>query len=211
MTHRRIATFLALCLWIHGFAASASATFDFVFTAQCDDCAFSGNPSDPGFDPLGDGLFESVSGTLRLSDVTLDANGFIQVDSNNFDSFTYNGSSLINPFTFDEAFTIRGLLSPSGQVQASEALRLETSDGSGGVFDFPNFCTALGQQLFRDCFGVGLVNIDVASDGTWSIFGTQAFDEGVGGQLAAVPEPGSLVWIGAGLVSFGLARRRARL
>ena len=45
------------------------------FTGQCDDCAFIGNPTDPGFDPLNDGLFETVNATLNLSDVTLNAAG----------------------------------------------------------------------------------------------------------------------------------------
>jgi hypothetical protein len=113
MVRRRFAATLLLLLGLLALGpnvAMATPTFDFVFTGQCDDCAFAGSPSDEGFNPIGDGLFETVSGTLRLSDVTPNVDGFIDVDSDNFDSFTYNGSSLINAFTFDDAFGISGLV-----------------------------------------------------------------------------------------------------
>ena len=209
--HRISTTCVAILLLTGSFAISASAlpTFDFVFTGRCDDCAFNGDPQDLGFDPFGDGLFETVTGTLRLTDVTPDANGLIQVDSNNFDSFTYGGSSLINGFTFDDAFTIQGLLDPSGQVQPQEALLLNTSDGPGGPFSFPDFCTPLGIEALR-CEGqIGLVSFVLDSTGSWSVSGTEPFDVGIGGQLApaAVPEASSLAMLSLGL-GIGIARRR---
>ena len=98
VSHRRSGTFLAAFLLASAFAIPANAaTFDFAFTAQCDDCAFTGDPSDPDFDPIDDGLFETVSGTLRLTDVSLNIDGFIEVDSNNFWLFTDSCGSF---FTF---------------------------------------------------------------------------------------------------------------
>lgn len=210
--NRLSGTCLAAFLLVSVFAVSANAaTFDFNFTAQCDDCAFTGDPSDAGFDPIDDGLFETVTGTLRLTDVSLNVDGFIEVDSNNFDSFTYDGSSLINAFTFDDAFVIRGLLSPSGQVQPAEALRLETSDGSGGVFDFPDFCTPLGVEVLGCDSDIGLVTFELDSAGSWSVSGEVAFDVGVNGQLVAVPEPTSATLLGLGLAGIAFARRRTGL
>jgi hypothetical protein len=214
MIRRRFAATLLSLLGLLALGANvamATPTFDFVFTGQCDDCAFAGSPSDEGFDPIGDGLFETVTGTLRLTDVTLNASGFIEVDSNNFDSFTYNGSSLINAFTFDEAFTIRGLLSASGQVQPEEALRLETSDGSGGVFDFPNFCTLLGDEVLECDDPIGLVTFDLDSAGDWFVGGTAPFDVGVGGELVVVPEPASTALLSLGLIAVAIAGRRTKL
>jgi len=56
-------------------AQAASLVFN--FTGECDDCAFSGSPADAGFDPLGDGLTETVTGTLVLPNVGVAADGSI--------------------------------------------------------------------------------------------------------------------------------------
>lgn len=200
---------LVLSLLLSLFAVDATAAAaDFLFTGLCDDCAFSGDPSDPGFDPLDDGLFQPVTAVLHLTDVSLNASGLIEVDSNNFGSFTYNGSTLINPFTFSDAFTIRGLLDPTGVVQPTEALRLESSDGPGGSFSFPDFCTELGEAVLESCGGVGLVSFELDAAGEWLIEGTEAFDVGGGGQLTLVPLPGALPLLILGIAGVGCATRR---
>lgn len=201
-------TCVVLFIALHASVASA-AIVEFNFSGQCDDCAFAGDPGDPGFDPFDDGLFQPVSGTVRLVDPVTNGDGLIEVDSGNFHSFSYSGSNLINPFSFDDAFLIRGLLTPDGAVHPSEALHLETSDGPGGSFDFPNFCTELGAAVLEGCGGVGLVTFELTADGDWSIAGTEAFDVGVGGSLSLVPLPGALYLMCAGVAVLGLRRRRA--
>lgn len=205
MSRRLIERFTSLLLGGALLLAAGAATampVDFKFTAQCDDCAFNGNPGDIDFDPFDDGLFEVVTGTLHLNDDTLNAQGLIDVGGSNFESFDYDGSSLLNPFTFTDPSTIRGLLSPTGAVDPSEALVIQTSAG-----DFSDFCTALGAQLLDDCSGVGLAFFELDSSGTWSVFGTESFDTGGGGQLAVVPEPASGVMLSLALLGAGYARR----
>ncbi len=211
MAHHHSWKLLATISLVGGLAANANAmpTFDFTFTGQCDDCAFLGDPSDLDFDPLDDGEFQTVTGTLRLTDVSTNVDGFIEVDSNNFDSFTYGGSSLLNAFTFDDAFLIQGLLSPSGLVQPAEALRLRSSDGTDGPFDFGDFCTPLGEQVIGDCSGVGIVTFELDSTGSWFVEGELPSDVGVGGTLVLVPEPGTAAVLGLGLLGVGFARRRS--
>ena len=65
---------------------------------------------------------------------------------------------------------------------------------------------------FGSCDGVGLVSFMLGSDGSWSIFGEAPFDEGSGGQLAAVgavPVPAAAWLFGSGLIGLmGFVRRR---
>jgi len=184
--------------------------FDFTFTGQCDDCAFAGAPGDPEFDPFGDGLFETVTGTLTLSDVSTNPQGRIEVDGSNFVSFTYHGSSLLNPFTFTDPYLVRGELSPAGAIQPGEPLRIETSQG-----DFSSFCTALGVLVLAEdgvvCGSVGLAFFELDASGAWSVSGSEPFDTGNDGQLApAVPEPGAAASLALGPLGAGLLRCRRR-
>ena len=125
-------------------------------------------------------------------------------------SFEYDGSNLLNAFTFTDPFIITGELSSSGLVQPGAPLRIETSVG-----DFSNFCTALGAQVFAAdgvfCDSIGIASFQLDSTGEWSISGSEPFDVGVGGQLLAVPEPTSgalLLGLGLGLLVAGCVRRR---
>lgn len=212
MNHKRAGRYVAALLVAGAFAlganmAMAIPTFDFVFTGQCDDCAFTGDPGDPNFDPLDDGLFEQISGTLRLTDITLSPAGVIDVSSSNFGSFEYDGSNLLNAFTFTDPFIITGELSASGLVQPGTPLRIETSAG-----DFSNFCTALGEQVLAAdgvfCDVIGIASFQLDSAGVWSISGSEPFDVGVGGQLTPIPEPVSGALLGLGLLGAGFAHRR---
>ncbi|MEM7541373.1 MAG: hypothetical protein AAF384_07265 [Pseudomonadota bacterium] len=189
----------ALLLILSATSFGAAAMFEFTFSGECDDCVGT----------LGDGLSQSVTGTLTLSDITTNGSGFIEIDSGNFESFSYSGSNLINPFSFDDAFTITGLIAPDGVVQAGGAVRLETSDGTNGPFDFGDFCTALGQSVLGPaCFGVGIVEFEVDSAGEWSISAGQAFDEGFGGQFHPVPLPLSLPLLLSGMAGVSLLGNR---
>jgi hypothetical protein len=86
---------------------------------------------------------------------------------------------------------------------------LNTSDGPGGPFSFPDFCTPLGIEVLS-CEGqIGLVSFVLDGTGSWSVSGTEPFDVGIGGQLApaGVPEASSLAMLSLGL-GIGIARRR---
>jgi len=200
--------FLALTLAV-GFVADEAAALEFTFTGQCDDCAFGTEPGDPepgdeDFDALDDGLFQAVTGTLTLENVTPGSGGVIDVGSENFVSFSYAGSSLLNPFVFTDPFTITGQIDGAGNVL--QDLIIETSAG-----DFSNFCTALGEQVLDGgafCEDFGIAYFELTGLGDWSVSGSEAFDVGVGGGLAAVPEPAG-VWL-AFTGFLGLAAARSR-
>ena len=97
----RAVAFVLTCLCATGVHA---VTLVYDFAGQCDDCAFNGNPGDPGFgynlntgaSYLNDGLTQSVSGRLTLQGA-YDSNGVFIVDLST-STFRYDGSSLVNPF-----------------------------------------------------------------------------------------------------------------
>lgn len=74
----------------------------FYWSGLCDDCAGS----------IGDELFEAVSGSLSLTNFIPD----VTLISSNFVSFSYNGSSLIDPFIVDagDVEHIEGTLGADG-------------------------------------------------------------------------------------------------
>lgn len=205
---------IAALVLVSAFAVNANAaSYVFNFTGECDDCAFLGDPSDDAFNPLGDGLTQTVTATLSLSNAVIES-GVLSNRGNV--TFSYSGSSLINPFSMSDPYTFSDDLLPSGQVQPGNEFLLESSvnNASPNVFDFPNFCTDLGEEVFRSgsCNNIGLVSFALDSSGIWSISGTQAFDIGSGGQftaVGAVPVPAAAWLFGSGLVGLlGFARRR---
>jgi len=209
----------AVSLVLLGLNANAQAsTLNFTFTGECDDCAFMGNPSDEDFDPLGDGLTQTVTANLRFDGVTI-TNGAI-TSAEGF-LFEYGGSSLINPFAFNDAFldTSFNLLA-TGDVVPDNVLILSSSSNPNSEFDFnfPDFCTAQGQLVFGEsgdsgCSSVGIVEFMLDSEGNFSVSGTEAFDIGVGGTLtpvSAVPLPAAFWFFGSALLGLiGVGRKRA--
>lgn len=221
MISKNFALGAAALVFVSAFAVNANAaSYVFNFTGECDDCAFNGNPSDAGFDPLEDGLTESVTATLMLPDVSISSDGLLQyLGGSNSPSFTYHGSSLINPFTISEPSGFSLALLPSGQVQPGNVFTFGSSQNYTNSsnpldFSFPNFCTSVGVAVLgsENCNDLGLVSFSLASDGSWSIFGEEAFDVGGAGQFSsvgAVPLPAAAWLFGSGMLGLmGLVRRR---
>lgn len=193
-------------------------TIDFDFTGECDDCAFNGAPGGEGFDPLNDGLTETVTGTLSIDGLSVDSNGMIDYTGVGTVTFTYNGSSLINPFTMGSPYLFTSGLLTSGEVangfEFQYASTENLADPNNPVFfNFPNFCTPLGEQVLGfGCDGVGDITFTLDSVGNWSIDGVSPSDVGTNGQLvvSAVPIPAAVYLFGSGFLGLlGIARRKA--
>lgn len=212
---RVLATALLTCLWVAG-ANAVTLVYD--FTGDCDDCAFNGNPGDPGFgyDPntntlsyLNDGLTQTVTGRLTLNgSYYSDGNFYIGPGS----TFRYDGSNLINPFVatglggnLQGRADLTGLTPPLQTAFTLNAGRVEfgafANADPNSPDSFPNFCTALGQQFFAPnpsspiytigdaCSEVQFVFFSMDNNGNWSIMGTQGFDIGGNGQFTLASVP----------------------
>lgn len=211
----RLVTTLLFLFGLSGYAHAITVDFD--FTGECDDCAFNGVPGSEGFDPLNDGLTETVTGTLSIDGLSVDGNGMIDSGEGTV-TFTYNGSSLINPFTMGSPYLFTPGLLPSGEVadgfEFQYASTENLADPNNPVFfDFPNFCTPLGEQVLEfGCGGVGDITFTLDSVGNWSIEGASPADVGSDGQLveSAVPIPAAVYLFGSGFLGLlGIARRKA--
>ncbi len=213
---------LFLCLFSLSIYAQAF-TVTFNFTGECDDCAFSGSPSDEGFDPLNDGLTETVTGQLIIDGVDVDpSTGMIDYRGVGSVMFHYDGSSLINPFTMGGPHAFSDGLLTSGDVASGYTFNYwstqNLADPANPIsFNFPNFYTPLGAEVLclgGICTPVGNIGFHLSSDGSWSITAIGAADIGGSGQLtpSSVPLPGALLLFGSGIIGFfGAARRRYSL
>jgi len=210
----KLATASLLLTGLTGYAHALTINFD--FTGECDDCAFVGDTEDEGFDPLNDGLTQTVTGRLSLEGVSVN-NGMIDYTGAGVTTFTYNGSSLLNPFTLGDPYIFTSGLTTSGAVADGFEFRYSstqnlTDPNNPQSFNFPNFCTDLGQSVVGQCHGIGDITFRLDSNGDWSISGIGAADIGGSGQftVSAVPIPGAVVLFTSGLLGLtGIARRRA--
>ncbi len=192
--------------------------FQFDFSGDCDDCAFDGSPLDDDFNPFNDGLTETVTGSLSLTGLSIDEDGFIDFLGAGSVVFSYDGSSLLNPFTINDPFLFTNGLLPSGDIGEGLTFTLSSSQNITDPenplsFQFPNFCTDIGELVLGDdiCAGAGLVSFALDDGGNWNISGDFAFDIGGNGQLtpaSSVPEPGTIALFALGIAGIGVARKR---
>ena len=225
MSYRDIRVRLAALVFTGFFAANVNAAvmepvfdFTFNFTGECDDCAFSGDPTDAMFDPLNDGLTETVTATLILTGISLSPDGLIEYRGAGDARFNYHGSSLINAFTLFDPFLFTTALTPTGQVQPGNEFIFESSQNAANPdisFRFSDFCTPLGRQVldrggFGACDNIGLVGFSLDSVGNFAVFGNVASDIGTGGGFTTqVSEPATIWLFGSALLGlFGASRFR---
>jgi hypothetical protein len=110
-----------------------------------------------------------------------------------FVSFTYDGSNLVSSFTIEQG---SGDLSVQGSIPTSLPGPADIDIvGSAG-----------------DIVGHVDTEFSTSTNGSWSISGVGVpyFDYGSSSTWSLVPEPGSLVIVGSGLIGLVFARRRVR-
>ena len=201
LTHaRRVLAALAIALPVLGggqtLAVVPATLTTFDFSGACDDCAgayvnYFGAPTD-FYHARGDNVFQNVTATLVLANF-VPGNALTAA---NFVSFTYNGSSLLQPFTVTAGVTLlSGRLAADGTILSPIDLVWTPPGG------------ALASTLPGVDLPCGVCDFFVLTDGHWYL-GIPANDLGVNGAFA-VPEPATLAILGGVLLALG-ARRRPR-
>ncbi len=192
-----------------GHAQPVGPTTTFYFSGDCDDCAgafVTGTIPhyilNNVFHATGDGQYQHVTGTLVLSNFTPG----VGLSSANFVSFSYDGSSVLQPFTVTSA-TMSGILNADGSVASTFRLLWSTPDVLLAVSPYLTFC-GFGAEGSTCGFGV-------TTTGNWAVAGVALGDVGINGgfsttQAIAVPEPLSIALFGSGLLGLAAAMRRRR-
>ena len=123
-------------------ATPVGPTTTFYFNGDCDDCAgalvLGWIPLAPVFDVFhatGDGQYQHVTGTLVLSNFTPG----VALTSANFVSFSYDGSSIIQPFTVTTA-VLSGTLNADGSLATNFRLAWSSPNVVLTVSSIFTFC-----------------------------------------------------------------------